>query len=460
MKLDDLIHNFSTIFSNSRDIVNLFSLTQNKVLIQNETAMRAMGYGEGNEQRPIESYYPPGELDRLNASLIRLDEDGHSELRTRMHVQGGEVRELWMRSFIVGREPEVVALVHTIDVTEETRREAATLQASKMAVLGEISSIVAHELNGAIQSVTSNLALLESDAATILSDAARQRLNNAKTGLRSMDLVCRGVHKYAVHRTAWRTEVSASAAVGEALRTLEGFIETRGVTVKVHVTEGAPFAHVDEHHLQQILLVLIKNAVEALEKSHEKRIDLRVDVEDGRVVIEVRDTGPGLPAEIAANLFRPFATIDTPDARGLGLGLSIAKRLADANEIDIACEPAAGIGLRFRLVMPRPGRSHGATALVLADRASTVATIKLAAVNVDTRVLFAATVSECLQILATTPVTMVLCDANAYPISGQAFAEEVLAAVHAGELGFRGPVHIVPSSTQIEDIAVLLRGES
>ena len=116
-----------------------------------------------------------------------------------------------------------------------------------------------------------------------------------------------------------------------------------------------PLIRADASQLKQVLINLVKNAVDALEGSGTITLRTRTETQGRglrartRAVLEVQDTGPGIPLEVQARLFDPFFTTK---ANGTGLGLSIAARILEKHGGQLEFSTAAGVGTTFRLVMP------------------------------------------------------------------------------------------------------------
>ena len=110
----------------------------------------------------------------------------------------------------------------------------------------------------------------------------------------------------------------------------------------------------DRIQVQQVLINLMRNAMEAMRDSEQRELKVRTaSDDDGYVVVEVADTGPGIPEDIAARLFQPFVT---SKASGMGIGLSISKRIIEAHGGSISVSRNGNGGATFRFSLPTAAR--------------------------------------------------------------------------------------------------------
>ena len=112
---------------------------------------------------------------------------------------------------------------------------------------------------------------------------------------------------------------------------------------------AVPADAVDRVQIQQVLLNLIRNAVEAMEESPRRELSVRVGAADGMVQVSVTDTGPGVAVGVAAQLFQPFVTTK-PD--GMGIGLSVCRTIIEAHGGRLWVEPNPDGGSRFHFTVP------------------------------------------------------------------------------------------------------------
>lgn len=245
------------------------------------------------------------------------------------------------------------------DLTERQKADARfqelqseLLYISRLTALGEMGSALAHELNQPLSAIANYMKgarrLLE-DRDDDVSDrlrgamdkAAEQSLRAGQIIRRLRDFVARGdTEKQVESLTKLIEEASALALVGA---------KERGVRVTYELNAAEHFVLADKVQIQQVLLNLIRNALEAMETSDKRHLTLSTrSMEPNMVQISVADTGSGVDPDMQRQLFQPFVTTK---ATGMGVGLSISRTIVEAHGGKIILEPNPGGGTIFRLTL-------------------------------------------------------------------------------------------------------------
>ncbi len=131
-------------------------------------------------------------------------------------------------------------------------------------------------------------------------------------------------------------------------------MKERGVTVRLLLDPTLPQVPADRVQVEQVLLNLLRNAVEAKETSTRRRLTLRTERRDGMVAISVADTGSGISPVIDAPSFQPFVTTKR---EGMGIGLSVSRAIVEAHGGRLWEEPNDGGGSVFRFTLPSIGEA-------------------------------------------------------------------------------------------------------
>jgi len=247
------------------------------------------------------------------------------------------------------------------DLTERQKTEARLqeLQAelvhiSRLTAMGEMASTLAHELNQPLSAIANYLKgsrrLLEGstdgNAATIrdaMDKAAAQALRAGDIIRRLRDFVARGENERSVeHARKLIEEASALALVGA---------KNLGIRTRFDFDPAVAFVLVDKIQIQQVLLNLMRNAIEAMEAVERRELTIATKAADADMaMISVGDTGPGIAPDVADRLFQPFTTTK---ATGMGVGLSICRTIIEAHGGQIWVEPNAGGGAVFHFTLRR-----------------------------------------------------------------------------------------------------------
>jgi two-component system sensor histidine kinase AauS len=233
---------------------------------------------------------------------------------------------------------------------EETLRQAQDelVQAGKLAAIGQMSTSIAHELN-------QPLAALRTLSGNTVRFIERGALDTASTNLRTInDLVDRmGRITASLRAFARRGEDKGQASLGKAveaaLQLLAGRLEASALDLHQQIDDVE--LAIDQTRLEQILVNLIGNALDAMQAQPLPVLWLEGDVFEGRYRLRVRDNGHGIDAEARKHLFEPFFTTK-PGEQGLGLGLTLSASLSAAAGGSLNAEDPAEGGTMFVLVLP------------------------------------------------------------------------------------------------------------
>jgi two-component system C4-dicarboxylate transport sensor histidine kinase DctB len=234
---------------------------------------------------------------------------------------------------------------------ERTLREAQAglVQAGKLAALGQLSAGVAHELNQPLAA----LATISGNAIKYLdrgdADSARSNVERIRPLVDRMAKLTNELKSFARKSSGERTLAPLRRSFDNALFLVHHRIERGAVVVSEEADEEA-VVWCDANRLEQILLNLIGNALDAMEGQDEQRLTLRAKREGEWVVVSIRDNGPGLRAELLDHLFEPFYTTKAPGV-GLGLGLAISAGIVRdfGGELTAQNAPEGGAGFIVRL---------------------------------------------------------------------------------------------------------------
>lgn len=245
------------------------------------------------------------------------------------------------------------------DLTERQQAQARLqevqedlVRVSRLTALGEMASALAHELNQPLAAITNYLKgserLLQAQGASddrlthAISEAANQALRAGEIIRRLRDFVARGESERRIEDlVALVEEAGALALVGA---------REAGIQVEFDMDPLVGGVLVDKVQIQQVLLNLVRNAMEAMENTKSKRLAIGVSAEEDMARVSVSDTGSGIGSETAEHLFEPFRTTKR---NGMGVGLSISRTIIEAHGGKIQFEALPQGGTVFHLTLQR-----------------------------------------------------------------------------------------------------------
>jgi PAS domain S-box-containing protein len=277
------------------------------------------------------------------------------EIRTAQFRQGERLFHLALARDISERKLVEATLRDKDHALQSARDELARV--SRVTMMGELTAAIAHEVNQPLGAMVANAAACTRWLAADPPETARTRRaleSIAADGRRASDII--GRIRSLVRRQAPRKElVDVNVKVKQVLELAADEIRRNGIVLHTELAEGLPRVEGDRVQLQQVLLNLVLNAIDAMSPMRERARELTiVSRRDGAdaVLVEVRDTGPGLDPEGAARVFEPFYTTK-PD--GLGIGLSISRSIVEAHGGQLSVNPNQPHGASFRFSLPVGG---------------------------------------------------------------------------------------------------------
>ncbi len=240
----------------------------------------------------------------------------------------------------------------------QTRDEL--IQAAKLAVLGQLAAGINHELN-------QPLAAIRAYAENARAFLERQRLESVDLNLEQiveltarMSEISAQLRQFSRKSGETLTAVSPAACFDYALRLLQARLREADTKVVRHWTAEEAWVRADLVRLEQVLVNLIGNALQAMTHTPAPRLELSISSDADGVVLEVADNGPGITDEHLAHIFEPFFTTKSP-GNGLGLGLSISARIIDDLGGHLGATNRPEGGALFTLWLPRGDGSPAAS---------------------------------------------------------------------------------------------------
>jgi PAS domain S-box-containing protein len=247
------------------------------------------------------------------------------------------------------------------DVSERKKMEARLLVSDRMASVGTLAAGVAHEINNPLAALLANLDFASDDLGRLskemgsargLLDGGLEDLRDAREAAERIRNIVKDLKLFSRGEEDTRDVVDIERVLESSLRLASTEIRHRARLEKrygsVRAVDG------NESRLGQVFLNLIVNAAQAIPEGRAEENEIRVatfTAGDGRVVVEIRDSGSGMSPEVVSQLFTPFFTTK-PLGVGTGLGLSICHRIITGLGGEITVDSQVGQGTTFRVYLP------------------------------------------------------------------------------------------------------------
>ncbi|SEP65733.1 two-component system, LuxR family, sensor kinase FixL [Solimonas aquatica] len=312
--------------------------------------------------------------DRENAAELLadlLEQSGECRCELRYCRRDGSVMHTMLYSAVAtdaqGQQQFVISEIVDRTALLAANREAETLRArlthaTRVGQLGEMVSGIAHEVNQPLTAIANYASacrrLLQSGRATPEDLVAP--MDKIAAQAERAGQVIRGLRNLARRQDGQRTQLDLNALVGEIMPLVEFESRQAGILLRTHLHQALPPVSADGVQIQQVVLNLIRNALEAMsEQRHGEVIDIETDIpEPGYVEVRVSDRGPGISPQAASRLFEPFYTTKQ---QGMGLGLSICQSIAHAHGGLLSYYRNEFRGATFALRLPQaePNKGNG-----------------------------------------------------------------------------------------------------
>jgi len=332
----------------------------------NEAFQRMTGYAieELRSLGPVEITHE----DDREATREALDE-ALAGRRRDYHVEKRYVRKdgtaIWVR-VSTARAPDLNSELEGIpsiveDITERKHAEDALhaardalVRVSRLTTMGELSTSIAHEINQPLAAIAANSSACRRllAGATPDLDEAREMVDDISTDAVRASEVIRRIRGIVKNAAPDRAPVDINHALKEVLALARHEIHRQNVSVQTNLHSGLQPVQADRIQLQQVVLNLVMNAIDAMrtitDRTHVLTISSRLD-DQANILVSVEDTGAGLDPGAREHIFDTFFTTK---ANGLGMGLSISNSIVRAHGGHLWAETGSSFGAVFRFTLP------------------------------------------------------------------------------------------------------------
>ena len=375
---------FRLIIESSPDLIVVHR--DGVILYANPTTRHRLGWGDATVTgEPLSAIVLAHDARATRTPPRKTERDGRSAatIEERWRCRDGQAIAVEVVHGEVVFEGEAAKLLMARDLTERNQIAAAMIEMDRMAAIGILAAGVGHEINNPLAYVLANLEFVTSELEVIVGELPRpsyerlearildlmQALADTNHGAQRVRAIVGDLRTFSRADDEVMSNVDVRQVLDSSIRMAAVQLRQRATIVKNY--DEVPFVIANESRLGQVFLNLVVNAAQALPEGlpSENRIVLSTREDGESVVVEVADTGSGIPADVLPRIFEPFFTTKKV-GQGTGLGLSICRRIVAQLGGDIAVTSGSS-GTIFVLRLPRaPAESERLVRAATAPRES------------------------------------------------------------------------------------------
>jgi len=348
-----------------------------KIVTFNKRSEQMLGYSKDEVRGKVsfEKLLPVGTADKFKKDLYSEEYGGNDRLylyETHLIDKAGNKVPVQLSATVLFEENQEIGMVGFIRDLREMRRleqqfadQARLLQQDKMISLGRLAASVVHEINNPLAGILNYIRLM----IKVLGRGSLDKEHLQKFQ-RYLDLVesetsrCSKIvsNLLAFSRTSKLefTEINMNELLERCIMLSQHKLTLQNIEIRTDVTPGAPIVSGDFNQIQQCVINLIFNAIDAMPNGGTLTIKSSIDPNKGLVRIGVADTGTGIAKEDLSQIFDPFYTTKI-EGKGLGLGLSTVYGIIDRHKGTITVESELGKGTVFTITLPAGKRKAAVT---------------------------------------------------------------------------------------------------
>jgi two-component system NtrC family sensor kinase len=308
--------------------------------------------------RPVFQVLTRQPAEQLKADFDRIFDSGEVQQQETVVEQSGERRVYRLSRLPMRLEGDRISHVITIgeDVTDARTVQQQIIQHEKLAAVGQLAAGVMHEINNPLATIAACAAAIDGRLDRAADPAVREYLDIIDKEVQRCTKIVDGLLEFSRPQASAKPKVpvGVNELVERTLFLLKHHKRFKRLTVDTDLLGESPRVRADDEQLIQVLMALMLNAVDAMGDGGVLRLKTRLAPGRHQVIVEVEDTGQGIPASAQSKIFEPFYTTKPP-GRGTGLGLSIAYGIIQDHGGQIEVESELGRGSVFRVHLPIDG---------------------------------------------------------------------------------------------------------
>ena len=351
--------------------VGILIVREGRILFRNPALDRLFGeIPDGARFRDLGSVHPEDveKFKRLCEAIEQAD-PGWKATELRFNMDEGDpgrqtMRWVYCQAGQIEFRGRTAALVVLDDMTRMKDLEQIVSTREKLSIIGQMAAGIAHEIRNPLSGININVSTLEHVVRNLEGVSPQERgkigeiVSQAKAASDKIATVIRRVMDFSKPVPPKLDRVDVNQVIREALEFSSATLRKSGIEVEISLLPGLPKCTADPRLLEQVLLNLITNAVQALENVEgRKRLGVASVLEAGAVLIRVFDNGPGVPVHLREKIFDPFYTTRKT---GHGIGLSFSHRVIENHGGTLSASVNDWGGAEFRIALPLETEGSGA----------------------------------------------------------------------------------------------------
>lgn len=243
-------------------------------------------------------------------------------------------------------------------MSEELKvREEELIQSKKLASLGILTAGVAHELTNPLNNISMIAQTYEEVYEKLGSSEKIEFMRKIESETERIRDIVKNLLDFSKPKEASLAEADLNEVVRKSLRLVQNMLDIANVDTKTRLEASVPHVFVDEHQIQQVLVNLVTNAVQAMAAGGTLYISSRYNTKQKSAEVTIMDTGKGIPPEYLPHIFDPF--FSTKGEGGTGLGLSVSYGIIKNHKGNIRVESKVGVGTTFTIELPTYNTAKG-----------------------------------------------------------------------------------------------------
>ncbi len=247
-------------------------------------------------------------------------------------------------------------LVKSINLMLDTIecKQEQLVQSEKLAAIGKVTAGIAHEINNPLNNINLTAEVLLESVDEMDSEERAELIRDILSQTERARDIVHHLLSFSRKKTAVMERINLTKVLENTLHFLKNEMRLSKVTLKTHIESNDTVVSGNQNQLEQVLINIILNAIQAMTQGGQLEIGLRTDKKHGRAIITVKDNGPGMSKEIIRHILEPFYTTKK---EGTGLGLSVSYGIIKDHNGDIKIESKEGRGTVVKIILPLADKS-------------------------------------------------------------------------------------------------------